>query len=95
MFVNSLGYVVARANMFAQSLTHEFELDSVTVPYYGNHEAVGAAKEKYGVDLELDIHRAEGDVIISYHGTGTTAGDIVRAFGIRTRAEYYDNEHLL
>jgi predicted amidohydrolase len=95
MFVNSLGYVVARANMFTQALTHEFELDSVVVPYYGNHEAIRAAKEKYGPELELDVHRAEGDAIISYHGTKTTARDVLREFGIRTRPEFYNGEHLL
>ncbi|NLW50453.1 MAG: carbon-nitrogen hydrolase family protein [Candidatus Brocadiaceae bacterium] len=95
MFVNPLGYVVARANMFAQALTHEFQLDCVLAPYYGNRNAVQAAKEKYGPELELDIHRAEGDVILYYHGTQTTARDIVREFEIRTRADYYRGEHLL
>jgi len=95
MFVNNLGYVVARANMFTQSLTHEFELDSVVVPYWGNHEAVQSAKEKYGVELEMEIHRAEGDVILRYLGRGITIKDILRDFGIRMRAEFYNNEHLL
>lgn len=95
MFVNSLGYVVARANMFAQALTHEFQFDSATVPYYGNHTQLQAAKEKYGAELELDIHRAEGDVIVSYRGTETTARDILREFGVRARPEFYDNENLL
>ena len=94
-FVNNLGYVVARANMFAQALTHEFELDSVVVPYWGNHEAARAAKEKYGPAVSMDIHRAEGDMILSYRGADTTAKDILREFGIRTRAEFYNNEHLL
>ena len=94
-FVNNLGYVVARANMFTQALTHEFELDSVVVPYWGNHEAAWAAKEKYGPQLEMEIQRAEGDVILRYRGTDTTAKDILREFGIRTRAEVYNNEHLL
>jgi hypothetical protein len=43
----------------------------------------------------MEIHRAEGDVILSYRGTNTTAKDILGEFGIRTRAEYYKNEHLL
>lgn len=95
VFVNNLGYVVARANMFTQALTHEFELDSVVVPYWGNRDAVRAAKEKYGPELELDIHRAEGDVILRYRGADSTAREILREFGIRTRAESYNNEHLL
>jgi predicted amidohydrolase len=95
VFVNNLGYVVARANMFAQALTHEFELDSVVVPYWGNHDAARAAKEKYGPELEMEIHRAEGDAILRYRGTDTTAKEILREFGIRTRAEFYNNEHLL
>lgn len=95
VFVNNLGYVVARANMFTQALTHEFELDSVVVPYWGNRDAVRAAKEKYGPELELDIHRAEGDVILRYGGADSTAREILREFGIRTRAESYNNEHLL
>lgn len=95
MFVNNLGHVVARANLFAQVLTHEFELDSVVVPYWGNHEAMWAAKEKYGPELEIQIHRAEGDVILRYRGAETTAKEILRKFGIRTRAEFYHNEHLL
>ncbi len=95
VFVNNLGYVVARANMFTQALTHEFELDSVVVPYWGNHVAAQAAKEKYGPELEMDIHRAEGDAILSYRGADTTVKEILREFGIRTRAEVYNNEHLL
>ncbi len=95
VFVNNLGYVVARANMFTQALTHEFELDSVAVPYWGNHLAARAAKEKYGPEFEMDIHRAEGDAILSYRGTDTTVKEILREFGIRTRAEVYNNEHLL
>jgi len=94
-FVNNLGHVVARANMFAQALTHEFELDSAVLPYWGNHEAVGKAKEKYGAELEAEIHRAEGDVILRYRGEQTTAGEILREFGIRTRSEFYNDEHLL
>ncbi|MFC1714766.1 carbon-nitrogen hydrolase family protein [Candidatus Poribacteria bacterium] len=95
VFVNNLGYVVARANMFTQALTHEFELDSAVVPYWGNHVAARSAKEKYGPELEMDIHRAEGDAILSYRGTDTTVKEILREFGIRTRAEVYKNEHLL
>jgi len=95
VFVNNLGFVVARSNMFAQALTHEFELDSVAVPYYGNHEAAREAKEKYGPAVEMEIHRAEGDMILRYLGTGTTVKDILREFGIRTRAEFYNNEHLV
>ena len=95
VFVSNLGFVVARANMFAQALTHEFELDSVVVPYYGNREAAHAAKEKYGPAVEMEIHRAEGDMILRYLGTDTTAKDILREFGILTRAEYYNNEHLV
>ena len=95
VFVNNLGYIVARANMFTQSLTHEFELDSVVVPYWGNHEAARAVKEKYGPAVEMDIHRAEGDMILRYLGTDTTAKEILQEFGIRTRAEVYKNEHLL
>lgn len=95
MFVDNMGGVRARANMFTQALTHEFELDSVVVPYWGNHEKAWTAKEKYGPDLELDIRRAEGDVIIRYLGTKTTAREILREFGLRTRVEYYKNEHLL
>jgi hypothetical protein len=70
-------------------------LDSVVVPYWGNHEAVRAAKEKHGPDLELEIHRAEGDVVLRYRGAKTTAKEILREFGIRTRPEFYNNEHLL
>lgn len=95
MFVNNLGEVVARANMFTQALTHEFELDSVVVPYWGNHEVVQAAKEKYGMELEMEIHRAEGDVILRYLGSSTTVKDILRELGIRTRTKFYNNEHLL
>jgi len=95
VFVNNLGHVIARANMFTQALTRALELDSVVVPYWGNHDAVRAAKEKYGPDLEADIHRAEGDVILSYRARATTARDILREFGIRTRAEFYNDEHLL
>ncbi len=95
VFVNSLGHVVAQANMFTQALTHEFELDSATVPYWGNRDALQAAKEKYGPELELEIHRAEGDAVVRYRGTDGTVKDIMREFGIRTRAECYNNEHLL
>ncbi len=95
VFVNSLGRVEARANMFTQALTHEFELDSVAVPYWGNRDAVWAAKEKHGPELELEIHRAEGDVILKYRGADSTAPAILREFGIRTRPEVYKDEHLL
>lgn len=95
VFVNNLGHVVARANMFTQALTHEFELDSAVVPYWGNRKAIQAAKEKYGPDLELENHRAEGDAILRYRGTETSAKGILREFGIRTRAECFNNEHLL
>ena len=53
-FINSLGYVVARANRFTQALTHEFELDSVVAPYWGNHGAAGAAKDKYDVEMVFE-----------------------------------------
>ena len=95
VFVDNMGHVQARANMYAQVLTHEFELDSVVIPYWGNREKVWVAKEKYGLDLDLDIHRAEGDVIIRYTGTETTAKEILREFGLETRVECYKNEHLL
>ena len=95
VFVNNLGMVEARAGRFTQALTHEFELDSVVVPYYGNHIGARAAKEKYGPDLELDIHRPEGDMIMRYRGVGTTTKDILREFGMKTRPEFYNHENLL
>ena len=95
VFVNNLGHVMARANMFTQALTCELELDSVPVPYWGNHEALRLAKERYGPELELEIHRAEGDAIVRYRGTETTARAILREFGVRTRPEVFKNEHLL
>jgi len=95
VFVGKLGHVEARANMFMQALTHEFELDSVAVPYWGNHEAVDAAKAKYGPDLVSDVHRDEGDVILSYRGSATSAKDILKEFSIRTREDVYHGEHLL
>jgi len=94
-FVNQLGFELARADMFATALTHELELDSVALPYYGNHENIANAKEKYGPDLVLDIHRPEGDVIISYAGTDKTIKDILSEFSIRTRSQFYNDEHLL
>jgi predicted amidohydrolase len=95
VFVNNLGTVVARADMFTQALTHELELDSVVVPYWGNHIAARAAKEKYGPALELEIHRPEGDMIMRYLGSATTSKEILREFGMKTRAEHYNHENLL
>jgi beta-ureidopropionase len=95
VFINNMGFEVARGNMFMQALTHTLELDSVAVPYWGNHEAILAAKKKYGPDLDLNIHRIEGDAVISYLGSATSAKDILAEFKIRTRREYYNNEHLL
>jgi len=95
VFVNNLGMVEARADLFNQALTHEFELDSVVAPYYGNHLGARAAKAKYGPDLEMEIHRPEGDMIMRYRGTGTTAKEILREFGMKTRAEFYNNENLI
>jgi beta-ureidopropionase len=95
VFVNNLGMVVAEAGMFTQALTHELELDSVVLPYWGNHLGARAAKEKYGPALELEIHRPEGDMIVRYLGAETTAKEILREYGMHTRAEHYNNEHLL
>jgi predicted amidohydrolase len=95
VFLNNLGFEVARADMFAQALTHEFELDSVVVPYLENEEAVRAAKRKYGPAVETEIHRPEGDMIVRYRGTETTVPDMMREFGIVTRAEAFHNQHLV
>ena len=95
VFINNLGVEEARADMFAQALTHEFELDSAVVPYWNNRDRVWTAKEKYGPDLVLDIHRPEGDVVLKYVGTRTSTRDILSEFGIQTKAETYNNEHLL
>ena len=94
-FINNLGVEETRADMFSQALTHEFELDCAVVPYWNSREQIWAAKEKYGADLVLDIHRAEGDVVLKYVGQATTAKDILTEFGIQTKAEAYNNEHLL
>ncbi len=94
-FLNNLGHVLVRANMFTQALTCELELDSVPVPYWANREGLRAAKEKYGPDLDLENHRAEGDAIVRYRGTATTARAIMREFGVQTRAEVFKNEHLV
>jgi len=95
VFLNNLGFEVARADMFAQALTHEFELDSVVVPCLENEEAVRAAKRKYGPAVEAEIHRPEGDMIVRYRGTETTVKEMMREFGIVTRAEAFNNEHLV
>jgi predicted amidohydrolase len=95
VFLNNLGFEVARADMFAQALTHEFELDSVVVPYLENEEAVRAAKRKYGPAVETEIHRPEGDMIVRYRGTETTVPEMMREFGIVTRAEAFNNQHLV
>jgi len=95
VFVNKMGFETARANMFTTALTQTIELDSVVAPYWGNHVALAEAKKKYGPDLDLDVHRAEGDTIISYLGSDTTAKAIAAEFKIRTRREFYENQHLL
>ena len=41
------------------------------------------------------VRRAEGDIILSYLGTDTTARDILREFGLHTRSEKYRDERLL
>jgi predicted amidohydrolase len=95
VFINNLGYEVARADMYVQALTHELELDSVVVPYLDNEDAVRAAKRAYGPAVETEIHRPEDVMIVRYRGTGTTVDEIVREFGIRSRAEIFNNEHLV
>jgi predicted amidohydrolase len=95
VFVNSMGFEEARADMFAQALTHEFELDSAVVPYLDNREALRAAKEVYGADLEAEIHRPEGDMILRYRGTATDVRQIIGEYGIQTRAQEFGNEHLV
>jgi beta-ureidopropionase len=95
VFVDNAGRVVARANMFTQTLTHEFELDSAIVPYWGNHAQTQSIKEKYGPALQLEILRDEGTAIFRYTGTDTTAREILREFGVRTAEEIYRNEHRL
>ncbi len=94
VFLNKLGFEVARADMFAQALTYEFELDSIVVPYLENEEAVRAAKRKYGSAVESEIHRPEDDMIVYYRGSDTTIQDIRREFGLQTRSEAYYSEHL-
>jgi predicted amidohydrolase len=95
VFLNNLGFEVARADMFAQALTYEFELDCIAVPYLENQEAVRAAKRKYGHAVETEIHRPEGDMIVRYRGSDTTVKEIMREFGIKTRAQAFNNEHLV
>ena len=95
VFVNSLGYEVARADMFTQALTHEFELDGVVLPYLSNREAVQAAKAKYGHAVEAEVHRPEGDMILRYLGTETSIKEMMSEFGMVTRAEEFNNEHLV
>jgi hypothetical protein len=43
----------------------------------------------------LEIHRPEGDMIMRYLGSGTTSKEILREFGMKTRAEHYNHENLL
>jgi len=93
VFIDNMGFEVARADMFAQTLTHEFELDSVVVPI--NTERMRPAKEKYGPELEIEMHRPEGQAILRYRGGETTAKDILREFDIPTKAERFENKHLL
>ena len=76
-------------------LTRTLELDSVVVPFWGNHKQIGTAKEKYGPDLDLNVRRPEGDAALSYLGSKTTMRDILGEFGIRTKREVYKNENLL
>jgi predicted amidohydrolase len=95
VFLNNTGHIAASANMFTGALTHEFELDCVAVPYWGNHVAIWKAKEKYGPAFEIENHRAEGDAILRYHGAETTAKDIIREYGIRTREDIFCGENLV
>ena len=95
VFVNSLGCEVARADMFTQALTHEFELDSVVLPYLSNREATLAAKARYGPAVETEVSRPEGDMILRYRGTETTIKKIMSEFAMVTRAEEFNNEHLV
>jgi hypothetical protein len=73
----------------------EFELDSAVVPYLVNREALRAAKKVYGPELDAEIHRPEGDMILRYRGTGTDIRQIIAEYGIRTRAQEFNNEHLV
>ena len=95
VFIDNLGFEVARTDMFAQAVTHVFELDSVVVPFWGNHEQIAAAKDKYGPDLALDVHRPAGVAALRYLGAATTVRNVLAEFKIRTKSQVYDNQHLL
>ena len=95
VFLDKLGFEVARADMYAQVLTYEFELDSIVVPYLENEEAVWAAKRKYGTDVVTEIHRPEDDMIVYYRGHDTTIQEIKREFGLLDRSEAYYSPHLV
>ena len=94
VFIDNMGFEVARADMFAQALTHEFELDSVVTSHY-DKEKMQTAKEKYGPDLDIRVQRPEGQTVIRYLGSDTTVRDIMAEFGFRTKAEVFENDHLL
>jgi len=94
VFIDNMGFETARAGMFTTALTRTIELDTVVFASHDKDRLL-AAKKKYGPDFEIDYHRPEGQVIARYLGTGTTARDILREFGIPTKAEWFKEEHLL
>ena len=52
------------------------------------------AGQAYVGDM-LDKLDGARDMILRYLGDDTTAREILREFGIRTRSEVYNDEHLL
>jgi len=93
VFVDNFGREFARANMFIPALTRSIELDSTVLHLSGNFEKIPAIKQKYGIEIEFEIHRPEGMMIIKSSNKNISVKEIISEFDLKILKEFFKCNH--
>ena len=87
--INPLGETIRKTTNHYHYIVETLNLDYAIVHLDHNWEKIRVAREKYPL-LELSDAGFIGVVMLTYHGTDTTAKEIVKEFDMRFADEYLD-----
>jgi predicted amidohydrolase len=82
VFIDNYGREFARANMFTPALTRSIELDCKVLHISGNLPKMADIKRKYGNEIEIEVHRPEGRMILRATGEKIFVSQLVKEFGL-------------
>jgi hypothetical protein len=86
--VTPIGRILASSGNYAPVILRELPSDFGVFHIDRNNQKWDAIREKYGPDVNLEIHSPEGRFVLEVRNKGLAVGDIAKEFGLVSLRSY-------